>query len=314
MQTYVPDDSDINARRLKRRLSQKDFTDSYFSLSPESDSWGRSEFETIIKGSPSDAFTQLTEKVGRTSKSKRSDVRRIFLELLDSKFSSAPELNQEWLNAIIAASPDLLSEKDEESKFLFSVDNEDRLRWIIVNGLRQLSPAAQIGLLKSAIITAGDLTVLTDVVRGIIGDANPDYTKAHREGFDFGDDESVIRNLLLDRVRVAAATGDIWGQARPDRLLWFWSGSGAASELSTFADKAMTSSVGLRKLLEITIGKVRSTAGDYERVPKSWEKIVDLNALRKLASELIEAPNDDSDIKLARRFLDALEKSKSSSF
>jgi hypothetical protein len=138
--------------------------------------------------------------------------------------------------------------------------------------------------------------------------------KASRDGFNFGEEESSIRNLLLDRVRVAAETGEIWSQAKPDRLLWFWSGSDEASEVKVFADKAMTSSVGLRKLLEITISKVSSSAGDYERVASAWEKIVDLNALCKHAAELIEAANNDHDVSLARRFLDALEKGQSSSF
>jgi len=114
---------------------------------------------------------------------------------------------------------------------------------------------------------------------------------------------------------VAAKTSEIWDQAKPDRLLWFWFRPRTKqTKLRFFADKAMTSSVGLRKLLEITISKVRSTAGDYERVPKSWEKIVDLNALGKHAAELIEAANNDRDVRLARRFLDALEKGRSGSF
>jgi len=306
LQTYLPDESDVNSKKLKRRLSQSDFSEGYFSLAPEFDSWGRSEFEAAVKGPPSQAFGRLTEKVERAPQQKRSEIRRIFLEL--------PELSQEWLDAIIAASPDLLSKTDEDSKSLFSVDNEDRIRWIIVHGLRQLPSELQITLLKSAIETAVDLTVLTDIVRGLIGDLDPDGSKVSRDRFNFGDQETVIRELLLGRIRAAASTDNVWDQARPAHLLWFWWGANELDEVKAFVEKTMTSPVGIRKLLEITINRVRSTAGDYDRVPVSWEKFIDLKALRKRAVELIEAANSDGDVGLARRFLAALEKGRNDTF
>jgi hypothetical protein len=177
-----------------------------------------------------------------------------------------------------------------------------------------LPPALQINVLKSAIATASDLTILTDIIRGIIGDINPDGAKASRNNFNFGEEETIIRNLLLDRVRVAARTGDIWNQANPGHLLWFWLGSNEANEVKTFTDNAMTSSVGLKNLLEIMISTVRSTAGDYEHIQRSWEKIVDLNALRKYAAELVKTANSDDEVSLARRFLSALDKGQSGSF
>ncbi len=314
LRTFITGESDANTQKIKRRISQKDFTADYFSLSSQTDFWSRSEFETVMAGLPQEAFNQLREKVEHSTEQKKSDVRRVFLDLLQSKFTSTQKLNQEWLDAIISASPYLLSKKDEDSQFFFSVENEDRLRWIIVRGLRQLSTPDQINLLKSAIQTAGDLTVLTDVVRSVTGDSNPDGSKTTRQDFSWGTERTIIRDLLLGRIKSASETGEIWTQARPDRLLWFWWGTDAAGEVKSFTERAMSSPIGLKKLLEISVSEVKSTAGNYERVPSSWEKIVDLDALAKFASELLKTKNSDIDDKLARRFLAALARGREDPF
>jgi hypothetical protein len=309
LRTFIPTDSDINVRKIKRRFSQKDFAESYFALSPQENSWGQSEFELAISGPPLEAFNLLRRKIENSPKERQSDIRRIFLELLDSKFSSTQQLDENWLNALIAESPELLSKKDQDTRSFFSIDNEDRLRWIVVHGLKELPSAEQINLLKSAISTAKDLTVLTDVVRGIFGDSNPEGSNNHRSGFSFNDEESAaIRKMLVSRIKEIAEAGDIWSQARPDRILWFWWGTDAEDEVKAFTNRAMASAVGLRTLLDVSVRTVRSTSGDYESVSPSWEKIVDINALSERATELINTANNENDVRLAHRFLEAMEK------
>src|SRR5262245_43385710 len=89
LDTFVSQDTDEDTRKVMRRLAERDFAASYFSLSPEGDSWGHSEFEDAVNGTPDQAFERLEQKVNAASAEERSEVRRIFLELLDSRFSSA---------------------------------------------------------------------------------------------------------------------------------------------------------------------------------------------------------------------------------
>jgi hypothetical protein len=118
----------------------------------------------------------------------------------------------------------------------------------------------------------------------------------------------------LERVKEAASAGEIWNSAGPDRQLWFWWGTGADTEVKSFTSNAMTSEIGLRKLLDISVSRVKSTAGDYDHVQKSWEKVVDLDALKLRAEKLINSAGSDADIKLARRFLDALQRGREDRF
>jgi hypothetical protein len=235
------------------------------------------------------------------------------LELLDSRFGAAEPFNQEWLDAIISASPQLLLERDEETRSLFSVDNEDRIRWIIAHGLKTLLPAARATILKSAIQKASDLTVLTDVVRSLVGDLRSAGSKGKGED-DLGNEGGAIRTLLLQRVKEAASTGAIWNNARPSRLLWFWWGASADNEVKSFTADAMNSDVGLRTLLDATVNRVKSTAGDYDSVQRGWEEIVDLEALKQHAEKLTSSSNNEGNIKLAQRFLDALQRGRDDPF
>jgi len=76
----------------------------------------------------------------------------------------------------------------------------------------------------------------------------------------------------------------------------------------------MKSEVGLRKLLDVTVSRVKSMAGDYDHVQKSWDKIVDLEVLREHAEKLVGPTNSETDSKLAQRFLDALRRGRDDPF
>lgn len=308
LNTFITSEPDEAIRKKQRRISQKDFAENYFELSPEDDAWALSEFQNAIDGVPGDAFDQLRRKVERASNSKQSDIRRIFLELLDSEFSSPRQLSQAWLDGIIAESPYFLAHVDEETTGFFSTSNEERLRWIIVHGLRNLPTQMQWNLLRTAIGTAEDLSVLTDVVRGIIGDVATEGERNREKESGFGDGAGPLRELLLSRVVEAAGTGRIWLQAKPENLLWFWWGAGGGEQVREFIERAIATKVGLKRLLEITVSKVRSTAGDYLHVSQAWAKIVDLAKITDLAQQLIVLSKDDREVQLARRFLSALER------
>jgi hypothetical protein len=308
IKTYVSSDSDVKFLKAGRRISQRDFAEAYFSLNPDTASWGRSEFERLIAEGPEVAFAALESRTRSSPIAHRARLRRLFLELLDAAFSTTLELTQAWLDQLIAQSPKLLLEKDPSAKSMFTFDNEDRLRWLITNAIERLSMSHRLDLLKGAIRRASDLTVLTDVVRGIVGDKNPEGARDRGDKSDFGNDAEAIRALLLDRIRRLVPRGKIWSQSRPSQLLWFWWGSDLQAEVHTFTKRAMKTKRGLLGLLDAPIGVVNSSSeGLFERVNRSsWSKIVDIDELIARAKQLAKFGTSQSERDIATRFLNAV--------
>jgi hypothetical protein len=67
----------------------------------------------------------------------------------------------------------------------------------------------------------------------------------------------------------------------------------------------MDNPVGLRGLLDVTVKRIRSTAGDYDTVDRQTSFIVDVAELERRARTLTE-DSDDLGKHLAFKFLDAL--------
>jgi hypothetical protein len=164
----------------------------------------------------------------------------------------------------------------------------------------------RVELLKKAIETATDLTVLCDVVRGLIGDKNPEGARDRSERSGIGTDAGAIRTKLLYRVRALAFTSEIWSQARPSHLLWFWWGCELQGEVLDFTISAMETKAGLLGLLDAAIGMVTSSSeGTFERVNKDmWSKIVDIGRLTSKAEKL-KMSSEERERDIAIRFLNA---------
>ncbi len=178
---------------------------------------------------------------------------------------------------------------------------------VIVNGLARLPPDRNSALIKSAIRSAPDLTVLTGVVRGIVGDSHPEGGRSERGRLSFGSERDNIRKGLVDRIRKLARSGKIWKQTRPAELLWFWWGTNKEDEVKVFTAEAMDTPLGLIGLLNSSISTVGSSSGNYERVSPTCSKILDLEERRQRAAALARTGND-AEIKLAERFLVALKR------
>ncbi|SEN60712.1 hypothetical protein [Bradyrhizobium sp. OK095] len=309
LQTYVPSDRDVKFQKTNRRISQKDFSHAYFSLNPESATWGRTEFERLIEEGPEVAFAALEDRTSKSSASDQAKLRKLFLELLDAAFSTTVEFTQLWLDQIIAGSAKLLRQRDRSTESLFAFDNEDRLRWLITNALEKLPVERKVELLKNSIVAASDLTVLTDVIRGIVGDKNPDGVQDRSSRSSLGEEAEDVREKLLRKIKYLAGWGRFWRQARPGQLLWFWWGCDLKEEVQTFTTMSMKSRIGLLGLLEAPISVVTSTAGSFERVNRaSWSKIVDIDALTERAKKLSESSASQRERELAVRFLNAVDR------
>ena len=184
----------------------------------------------------------------------------------------------------------------------------------MVNNLARLSESERATLLKNAINSASDLSILSDVVRSIAGDLNPEGAKDRRAIAGLGEEANEVRDLLIQRIRDLAETNRIWSQANPGHLLWFWWGADKASEVFKFTDQTMKTEEGLNGLLDASVSTVISSAGNYERVSQSWSKIVNISELTERALQSSNKPEGDEQKRLALRFLAATKKEQESPF
>jgi hypothetical protein len=199
---------------------------------------------------------------------------------LNGAFGSSRPFTQDWFDAILAASPWFSSHIDSLHGALFETSNADRIRWLLVSALETVELPKRAEMMIDAIRSAQDITVLCDLVRTVIRDLHPEGAVDVPDGWSFVEsDATAIRTALLHRVRNMAQTGEIWSQADPRQILWFWWGSNLEAEVQDFTRTALATSIGTRGLLDVVVSKVRSSAGDYEHVNKSAGRIINLDAL-----------------------------------
>lgn len=310
LRTYVPRESETrNERKREHRLSEKDFAAAYFRLDPQPASWSRAEIDGVLNSAdPSQGLENVEKRVSAAPERDRPRLRRMFLEALDGAFGVRRPFNLAWFKALVDFAPSYIAARDETTQFLYTFDNADRLRWVLIHALQGLLPEARAQLMLAIIPQSADISILCDIFRTIARDLHEGGAKDELQATSFGDLSEIIGKNLLARVRALAQTNQIWSQSQPDRILWFWWGRNCETEVYAFTKTAMKTEEGLRGLLNVPVSFVHSTAGDYEHINiSSWTRIIDLDDLADRAKKL-EFSSDEADQRLARRFLNALEK------
>jgi len=313
LKTYLPTDgNNFNERQRQHRISQMDFARNYFSLDPQLISWSHTEIENILNSDdPKNELRKIRQKLEAFDLDNQSRLRRLFLEALDGGFQKGA-FTYDWLEAIVNESPYYLKSRDETARFLFTQDNLMRLERILRTEFITLSAELRSRYFLRALEQAKDITLLCSFFRTTAGDKNRKGGTDRDRNIVFFD-EALLRTNIILKIRMLSQENEIWSQALPRIILWFWWGSANSDEVRHFTLNAMETTTGLYALLDVSISYVRSTAGDYEQVAPSWSEIVDLEILEKKANELANSKNS-SDQQKARRFLDALEKGKNKNF
>jgi hypothetical protein len=310
--TFGGSHSDENST-LRHRVSRRDFAATYFGLDPKHPVWTRSELEGVLRSSaPIDDLKELMVKVGSPglSEEDRARLRGQLLDFIQEGFASeSPKITSEWVDAIVEISPPLLRARDTNSRGFYRVDNEERLRWLLVRPMRDIVPEDRAALVRSSIHGASDISLLCDVFRSIAGDAVSDgATKAYGENA-FGKETQTLRDALVSRARKFAEDGTFWSQALPAQILWFWRNSDCEVEVKEFTKRAMNDRGSVRNVLDVPVSEVMSTAGNYLVVQNGWAGIIDLEALSQIALTLSETGTDEDKF-FANRFLGAWLKAK----
>lgn len=309
LKAYVysgPDD--IHERKQQRRISIPEFAPQYFRLTPSPAHWSRSEIERILTQSdPSTLIEDIKKKITVAVDYERPRLRRRLLEQIESAFGPNRSLTAPWLSFLVSISSSFIKARDEVTIALFPDENADRLRRIVLRGLISPPPAERSALFKAIIPEAKDISLLCDVYRAIEDDVQEsDHTRNHQSEVTLGPEAQSVRTMLVARVESLTASQEIWAQAQPARILWFWYGSGREKDVRNFTDKAIQDVVGLRALLEVPISLVRSSNGNYEQVAQYWNKIVNLQSLADEALQILQESRSEADRQLAQRFINAL--------
>jgi hypothetical protein len=110
-------------------------------------------------------------------------------------------------------------------RIIFSEDNEDRLRRVIIRALETVTAEERSGLFATAIVQAEDITILCDVLRALGGDKHPKGATRHDVSWAPGSAFDSVRHMLLARVRAMPPRENFGFKLGPDRFC----GSGGAA-------------------------------------------------------------------------------------
>ena len=303
---------------LSHRISAGEFAAAYFSLDPKEATWERSELDRfVLSETPGDALRQLVSKTQSLSLSESDKVRLRgqLLGVLEEGFASGkPLLSSEWIRAVLDVSPIFLRARDvKPSGFLYRTTNEERLRWLLVRPMRDMSPDERASLIRPNIADVLDISLLCDVVRSMVGDVTADGAKPPYGQNALGSKTDELRERLVARVREIAADGKFWSQALPGNILWFWRNSDHQTDVKHFTSSSLADRNNIEKILVVPVSEVVSTAGNYFQVQSTWNNVIDLDTLDTIADELIQSGTDEQK-KAAERYLGARKNARESPF
>lgn len=314
LETYIASEqSSVYALKRQRRISQPEFASTYFRLDPVPISWSRSELEGLFKLGPQRALDAVEARVGKYDEKDNARLRRQFLDFLTAALSERGAFTSEWFYRLMKVSPMYILHRERKPWDLLSDDGLlifDRLLFQI---LRPLSPDERYFVIAEKLGQLEDLSVFAGFFRSAAGDTNPDGSRTKDVPF-FGERTEDLRDQLVARVRQLADSGQFWEQISPIQLLWFWWGANHEKEVKEFLLKSMEDPSTLKNVLDASISPVLSSAGNYERVSRSFERLIDLSILKAKALDLLEREPNEENTTTVARFIRALERTEDRSF
>jgi hypothetical protein len=314
LETYVSSEQlDHFALKRQRRISQQEFSPTYFRLDPLPVSWSRSELEELFKLGPQRVFEAVEERVSKYLEKDNARLRRLFLDFLIAALSEREAFDAEWFCHLMMISPMYILHRERKPGDLLADDGFLVFNRLLYQVLRPRPPEQRYEIVAQKIDHLEDLSVFTDFFRSAAGDTNPEGVRK-KDVLFFGEQTENLRDHLVAIVREFAASDKLWEQISPSRLLWFWWGASHQEEVRVFLSKSMRDPATLRKLLDVCVSPVVSSAGDYERVSRGFEKLVDLKDLEARALQLAQVEPSEENTATVTRFIQALKNSENSRY
>lgn len=293
----------------KLRISNSAYSSNYFKLNPDKINWSKTEFKKALELGPAYAFDMLKGKIHLEPEEKRERIRSSFLEMIYSilmEISDADEAYK-WFIALIDSAGIVFEVAPKRAQSMFTLDADQHLTMILSDLLKRQQPETRGRWVERATVEVSDVSMLCAAFTYMAGAKN----SRPAEGIDpkaFGDQTESIRENLARRVALEADKDLIFSLCHPRNVLWFWDGAGHSADVLRYTNGVIEYDAGLKSLLELTIGLVRSTAGNYERVNRNtWAGIIDIDKLERKAGVAAADPSHIAK-DAAQRFLEALKR------
>lgn len=257
------------------------------------------EIESLFtQQAPAQAFAAIEAKCAEVANSESLPLCRAVTDHLGARFARGVP-DHEMMTALFAASPAYLR-AEQGARPNDVVPLKDLLCDLVRRVLATLSPSDRAALYEALFPKLGDLSLACLV-------ANADAT--------VDGDAAIAAELssrLEPKVETLAARGDLWRQAVPAAVLWFWWRVAQDDRLYAFVRSSMRDKTSLLVLLDMVVEP--GTDGTDLIAVRRWSKIVDFSGLEKEALQLALNGTVREDRRRARRFLDAFGNGKSELF
>lgn len=284
------------------------------SLAPEN----RVTLETLFATAtdPAKTFADFHDLFAPLADAERLAWRDALVTLLKQKLEGHADNLAEWLPVILAEGP-VLGRAADGLRLLDGAQEpgsealEDRLCQLLARHLSATPPAERGLLLETASEPLRDVSLAAALFR-LLASASTEEAVSDRRDDYFGPRTEDLRAKLFARVQNLAKTGEIWSQASPAALLWFWWACGQEQKVYEFTQQAMRDKKSAASLFPVPVDRLLIEGAAHEVVlARRWSKILDLHGLERPALELALQGETREIRKSARRFLDAFANGKS---
>jgi hypothetical protein len=137
---YAGGGMELGERRRKHRISERDFSSTYFELDPHPSAWRKSEIETLLRAEdPMLSFEAIERRLSNADPADRLRLRRSLLEAFDGWFGDDRPLTAQWLRALLDYSPFYI--RDSGRRTFFGLSNSDLIRSFLVRTLENVTPS-----------------------------------------------------------------------------------------------------------------------------------------------------------------------------
>jgi hypothetical protein len=190
------DNSEMENRAVKRRISKSEFAHAYFRLTPDKSLWSKSQIAALMGAEPNSVFQNYADRVAGVTTKQETALRIVFIDILSAIIGRKPNDLLEWFLALLDNAGLMLVNGNPQHVELFDLAVEDQLRILLLNALKPLDLAERAQYFEYAIEKARDLSLLCDLFRTVAGDVDAEGATGRLE-YGLGDATNDLRTKLL---------------------------------------------------------------------------------------------------------------------
>ena len=260
------------------------------------------EIEALFSNAPpGEAFASIEARLRACPEAETNIQRSLVLDCVEAFVRNRPR-ESDWVAAIFAASPAYL--RKGQGPAAPAAPMEDRLRALIGAAFGPGAPVERSVQIFALLPDLADISLVCALLHKGSGDLAPEDL--------FGAELITLKTCLCACVERLAAKGEIWLQAAPSAILWFW-WVAQEDRVYAFVKSSMMDPRGVTALLDMIV-ETSETDGTLVIAVRRWSKLVDFQSLEKHALQLALNGSSRDDRTRARRFLDAFGNGKSELF